>query len=271
MKRKRESRREYLVAVAAIAFALLVVQVALAQDGGGPDARASAGVRQQLAKLKAQIRQLRTQVQSISNRPGGPAGGGLTGNYPNPGIAANAIASNEILNGSVTAADLGANSVGTSEIFDGSVTADKLATVPTARVRRTTSQTINSGSVTDVSFTTETWDTANLHTTNSPTLDAPVTGVYLITGSVIFQGGSSVGFRELQLNVNNTKPIADSQQDPQTSATDFLNASTVYRLNAGDNVRMKVQQTSGGNLTVIASSGGAETSPELSMTWLGPA
>ena len=59
------------------------------------------------------------------------------------------------------------------------------------------------------------------------------------------------------------KPIADSQQDPQTSATDFLNASTVYRLNAGDNVRMKVQQTSGGNLTVIASSGGAETSPEL--------
>jgi hypothetical protein len=35
---------------------------------------------------------------------------------------------------------------------------------------------------------------------------------------------------------------------------------------------MKVQQNaSSGTVTVIASSGGAETSPELSMTLLGPA
>jgi hypothetical protein len=138
-------------------------------------------------------------------------------------------------------------------------------------VRRTANQTIAASSLTTLSFTTETWDTANLHTSNNPNLTAPVDGVYLISGSVIFQGGTG-GLRELELDVNNTKPIADDQDDARTSAIDVLNASTIYRLSAGDDVRMKVQQSaSSGTVSVIASSGGAETSPELSMTFLGPA
>ena len=120
-------------------------------------------------------------------------------------------------------------------------------------------------------MTTETWDTDALHTANSPSVVAPVDRVYLITGSVIFQGGTG-GLRELQLSVDNTKPIADSQDDARTSAIDVQDVATVYRLNAGDDVRIKVQQSAtSGTVSVIASSGGAETSPELSMTLLGPA
>jgi hypothetical protein len=78
--------------------------------------------------------------------------------------------------------------------------------------------------------------------------------------------------RELELDVNNTKPIADDQDDARTSAIDVLDVATVYVLNAGDDVRMKAQQSAGsGTVSVIASSGGAETSPELTMTLLGPA
>ena len=53
--------------------------------------------------------------------PSGPAGGDLSGSYPGPQIAANAVGTSEVVDNSLTADDLGYNSVGVSEIAPNAV------------------------------------------------------------------------------------------------------------------------------------------------------
>jgi hypothetical protein len=140
---------------AATLLCLLVAPFAIAgaaSDPGGPGAVASAGAKKKIKKLNKKVRSLSKRVaelegeQGSSRPPSGPAGGDLSGSYPNPLIANGAL--------------------GTGAFS---------SSIPVARVTRTAPRSIQSGFVTALPFNAERYDTAAMHsnTTNNSRLRAP--------------------------------------------------------------------------------------------------
>ncbi len=118
------------------------------------------------------------------NNPVGPAGGDLTGTYPNPLVGDSRVTSTKILDGTISAIDLADNSVTSGKIADGTVSTTDLA-----------DNAVNTLKITDYSVFTA--DLANLSVSTDKLVNLAVNTEKIqngaVTGTKIAQGGATAG------------------------------------------------------------------------------
>ena len=140
-----------------------------------------------------------------------------------------------------------------------------------ARIYNSTDETvplqIAGGPVMRLSFDRVSFDTAGLFDPAHPTrLTAPVTGIYLISTNVSWQVTLSPSGlnRAVYLYVNG-HAISVDQRPPAQETRQVV--TTIYRLNAGDEVEVGVGQDEA--TTLIADAVG-DYAPSLEMAWIAP-
>jgi hypothetical protein len=136
-----------------------------------------------------------------------------------------------------------------------------------ARVYNDADQTATSGVALFLPFNKERYNNGGVHSTvtNPSRLTATATGVYLITGHILFPWNAT-GYRELALLLNRIAILDIDGRTADASNPQGLRVSTLYHLSAGDYVELRAYQTSGGDLAVKAL---GNYSPEFALQALG--
>src|SRR5262245_61446359 len=123
------------VVLAAAVVALLASPLASAGASSGPVATKSASLRQQVKSLTKRLAAVEARLATTAQiggpttaTPVGPAGGDLTGTYPNPKIGANTVTGANVQDHSLSGLDIVPNTIFGTEIGQNSVFADDLGT-----------------------------------------------------------------------------------------------------------------------------------------------
>jgi hypothetical protein len=171
--------------------------------------------------------------QGVAGLSTGPAGGALTGSYPNPQIA------------------------------DEAVGPSQTGVVPAAKAFITTPTTVPTGQTdTSIPFDATMFDYADMHsnTINNQDLIAPIRGLYLVDAVAIWTANAT-GLRTIAVtNDGFGLPAVDAR--PALATPTVTHASGLMELAPGDAVHVVTNQTSGSNLTIQTA--------EFSIAWLGP-
>ena len=195
-------------------------------------------------------------------------------------LATGAVRAADIANGSIGASKIAPNSigkgqiapggVGASELANGAVGVAELAALPGARAYRAAALTAPNGQLVEVPLTDAAYSQGGVWSGGQPArLTAPVAGVYLVAGSVGFEGngagsraawvvpagspGSPLFGEEVGANVDPGSPTS-------------ISISGTIRLEAGASVALAVRQTSGRDIAILGT--GQQTA--LSLQFLSP-
>ena len=167
----------------------------------------------------------------------GPAGGALSGTFPNPSLADGAIVSTAVFASGV---------------------------IPAARVKHTSTEAINGGNLT-VSWQQEELDTANLFSPGSPTLlTAPIAGLYQVQVGVLVQGMTAGSWADLRIGPGGGGSTEASNVAHEFSGSAGVTVSTLLPLDASQSVAVFVVTNSGGTPGVTGNPG------FFAMYWVGP-
>lgn len=126
-----------------------------------------------------------------------------------------------------------------------------------ARVRRTTAQTITTGTWTAISFDNARYDSSKFFDPdNNPTRISPLAagaGYYNIGGSVEWATDAAANSKQCAVRVNGTLFVGTNGCTNKAANTALCSVNTQLYLNAGDYVEFMVYHDKGSNLNVNAS------------------